>query len=389
MIRRSVNILNNNSFFLFGARGTGKTRLIKNRFAKVKHIYLDLLDPNNFEKYLTEPARLLRELEALDKDTRWVVIDEIQKLPSLLDIVHKLIEERNLLFALTGSSARKLKNAGANLLAGRAFNYKMFPLTHEELGEAFDLNKALTRGLLPKPYLAENDSESAAFLRSYSQVYIKEEILVEQIVRRLEPFRKFLTVAAQMNGEIVNFSKIALDIGVSDVTVRSYFSILEDTLLGFFLEPYHKSVRKRQREAPKFYFFDTGVQRSLAGILNLELHPKSSEYGKAFEHFIILEIFRLSEYSQNDYQFFYVRSKDNVEIDIIIERPGKPVALVEIKSTNKVQPEHARHLISYKENFANSESYILSQDSTAQKIEHVQCMSWQSGIKKILCKDPN
>ncbi len=383
MLDRQLNILISNSFILLGARGVGKTKLIKRQFSGENTLYIDLLDPDQFEKYLTDPARLLREVKGLAPSFRWVLIDEIQKLPVLLDVVHKCLEETTILFGLTGSSARKLKHGSANLLAGRAFTYNMFPLTSEELKSDFNLQRALVRGTLPKSYLAPTDNESQAYLRTYAQVYLKEEIQTEQLVRRLEPFRKFLSIAAQMNGEILNFSRIAYDVGVSDVTVKSYFSILEDTLLGYYLEPYHRSVRKRQIESPKFYLFDCGVQRALANLLTVNLVPTSSDYGKAFEHFVICEFFRLSSYKQNDFQFYYLRTKDGAEIDLIVERPGRPLALIEIKSTTKVNPEHAQHLRRFRSDFAGAEAFILSCDPVAQQIEHISCLPWQDGLSAV------
>jgi predicted AAA+ superfamily ATPase len=190
---------------------------------------------------------------------------------------------------LTSSSARKLKRGSANLLAGRAFTYKLFPLTHLELAKQFDLNQALTYGTLPKLLEYEDNNDKVEFLRSYTQTYLREEIQIEQLVRRLNPFRDFLELAAQNNGEILNYTKISRDIGVDHKTVANYYQILEDTLVGFYLPPFHKSVRKRQLESPKFYLFDTGVKRALERSFNIPLNKRSYAYGKAFEHFVILE----------------------------------------------------------------------------------------------------
>ena len=311
MIYRLLNLLKTNSFFLFGARGTGKTRLVNDLIPAKDSIYIDLLDPAQYEQFLVDPSRLSRLIEARGKNIEWIVIDEVQKVLPLLDIAHASIEKYGLKFALTGSSARKLKRGGANLLAGRAFTYHLYPFTSEELGLGFDLERCLAWGTLPKPYTADTNEERELFLRSYVHTYLKEEIQVEQIVRRLDPFRKFLSVAAQMNGALLNFSNIARDIGSTTPTVQSYFQILEDTLLGFYLEPYHLSIRKRQKEAPKFYFFDTGVQRALAEVLTLPLVESSYGYGKTFEHFIILELHRRSSYLRNDFKFSFLVTKDD------------------------------------------------------------------------------
>jgi len=384
MLRRDINILLSNSFLLLGPRGTGKTHLIKELLPENRTLFIDLLEPDQFDRYALNTSLLSRELDALDSNIQWVAIDEVQKLPSLLDVAHKYIEKKKIKFALTGSSARKLKRGGANLLAGRAFTYQLYPLTVNELQGEFDLNKALTWGTLPKAYLSSEDQERSLFLRTYVRTYLQEEIVAEQLIRNIDPFRRFLPIAAQMNGEIVNFSKIAQEVGCSDVTVRSYFSILEDTLVGFFLEPYHRSVRKRQRESPKFFLFDTGVQRALANLLTQPLIESTYGFGKTFEHFIILELHRQSDYLQNDFKFSYLRTRDGVEIDLIIERPGKPLALVEIKSTESVRSEHISNLNNFESDFKKADKFCLSRDSKSQKIGSIRCLPWQSGISAIM-----
>lgn len=243
-----------------------------------------------------QPAAL-RELIAATPAVEWVVIDEIQKVPALLDVVHGCIEgplgkDRGVRFAMTGSSARRLKRGAVNLLAGRAFVYLLFPLTARELGPAFDLLQCLRFGTLPATLAFAADADRAEFLRAYARTYLKEEVWSEQLIRRLDPFRRFLEVAAQCNGEILNLSNIARDVGVDHKTVGSYFEILEDTLLGFMLEPWHASIRKRQRQAPKFWWFDAGVARALAGTLTVDVVPRSGGFGRGFEHLVIAEIVR-------------------------------------------------------------------------------------------------
>jgi predicted AAA+ superfamily ATPase len=217
--------------------------------------------------------------------------------------VHRLIEKTHISFALTGSSSIKLKRGAANLLAGRAFVYNLFPLTHWELQESFQLDAALRWGTLPKIFQFNLDEERERFLKAYSLTYLKEEIAVAQLVRNLNPFRNFLEVAAQCNGQILNYSKIARDVGVDTKTVQAYFSILEETLVGFFLPAFHQSVRKRQRVSPKFYFFDPGVKRALARTLQQEIYPRTYEYDQAFEHWVVLEFFRLAHYLDKEWSF--------------------------------------------------------------------------------------
>ena len=308
MVKRHQKLSDSDDLFLFGARGTGKSTLIHKLFEKSKVLWIDLLTEDDEETFGRKPDELSRHLKSTEYD--YVVIDEIQKFPKLLDIVHLEIERKTPhrpYFILTGSSARKLKKSGANLLGGRAFTYYLFPFTHVELGPSFKLNHALEYGTLPLVWARNENEKKEEFLRGYVRNYLKEEILAEQVLRQIEPFKDFLEVAAQMNGEIINYSKIARDVGVSDQTIKSFFSILEDTLIGYSLPPFHRSIRKRQRESPKFYFFDPGVRRALTRSLKISLTPRTSEYGKAFEHFVILEIFRACEYRKNDFKLSYLR----------------------------------------------------------------------------------
>ena len=260
----------------------------------------------------------------------------------------------------------------------------MFPFTHSELGGKFDLNSALKWGTLPKLQELNSYEEKKIFLTSYALTYIKEEIWAEHVVRKLDPFRKFLEIAAQTNSEIVNFNNIARDTGTTDKTIKSYFEILEDTLTGFFLESYSKSVRKRQIKSPKFYFFDIGVKNALSRTLTLDINKGTYVYGKSFEHFIILEFIRISNYHQNDYTFFYLKTKDDAEIDLIIERPGKKTVLVEIKSSNHVDDRDIKTLESFYNDFPNCEFFCLSQDINAKKIGNIQALYWKEGVNKIM-----
>lgn len=383
MFNRKLDLILSNSFFLFGARGTGKTTLLKKILPKKQTITFDLLDPETEDQLSRRPADLTDILKALPSSIQWVFIDEIQKAPRILDIVHKEIENFRFKFALTGSSARKFKRGVANLLASRAFVNYLFPLTHVELGERFNLQNALEYGTLPKAIQLKTDNEKQAFLRTYALTYIKEEIREEQIVRKLDPFRRFLKVAAQTNGEILNYSNIAVDVGVDTKTVQSYFHILEDTLVGNFLEPFHLSIRKRQRKNPKFFFFDLGVKRALDRTLTLKMLPNTYAFGKAFEHFVLMEIFRLHSYTPKDYQFSYLRTKDNAEIDLVIERPGSPIALIEIKSTTHVIDKHVSHLRRFKKDFAQCDAYCLSLDNTDKVMSGVNVLHWKRGLRDL------
>ncbi len=379
-INRLLEFEENYSFFLFGPRGCGKTTLITEQYADRSEI-LDLLNIE-LETRLRRNPSLLKEIVANLENIDYVVIDEIQKIPELLDLVHKLIEETDKYFILTGSSARKLKRGDANLLAGRAFSYFLHPFTSIELGEDFNLEHALHWGMLPKVQEFKTERSKEKFLKAYAQTYLKEEIFAEQFIRALDPFRYFLELAAQMNGKILNFSKIAKDVGVDDKTIEKYYSILEDTLIGFSLKAFKHSFRKQLSTKPKFYLFDTGVKRSLDNSLSIPLQESTSAYGHAFEHFVILEIIKLASYFHDDYRFSYLKTKDDVEIDLIVERPGKPFLFIEIKSTKEVNKDSLSNLITLSKDFNNCEPICFSRDSITRKIDNVLVISWQEGLKK-------
>ncbi len=381
MIHRIIKISESQSFFIFGARGTGKSTYLKNQFPHSFH-YINLLEDKWESRYLKSADLLPQDLLALDPQPKWVVIDEVQKVPKLLDIVHNLIESKNYKFILTGSSARKLKRGMANLLAGRAFNYHMFPFTHLELKEKFNLDFVLQWGALPKVFsLSEEDRNE--YLRSYCQTYLKEEILQEQIVRNGLAFRDFLEVSAQENGKSLNFSKIARDIGVDTKTAQSYFQILEDTLLGFFLPAFHRSKRKSTKLQPKFYLFDLGVKKALEKSLQQKVVHGTSTYGHAFEHFLICEIYRLNEYYRLDYGISHYQTSAGGEIDLILHR-GRKVIGIEIKSTTTIDSIEVQGLARVAKGIPCSEVYYLSQDNISSKIDGVHCLHYMDFFKLFL-----
>lgn len=381
MVGRLLKLKKSRNLFLFGARGTGKSTLIRVEFAGPRTLWIDLLKEEDEERYRKRPQELSAQLQNQAYD--WVVIDEVQKIPKLLDRVHLEIEKKRTKFVLTGSSARKLKRGGANLLAGRASTYHLFPFSFLELGKLFRLDEALQFGTIPVLFELQNPEDKRDFLRDYVQTYLKEEILTEQIIRKVEPFRDFLEVAAQSNGQIINYKKIGDDIGVDDKTVRSYFQILEDTLVGFHLPSFHRSIRKRQRVSPKFFFFDTGIKRALEKTITLPLVPQTFAYGKAFEHRVILETSWLNSYGQLDFTLSYLRTKDNVEIDLVIERPGRPDLLVEIKSTTTVTESDVKSLKIFLKSWPKkAEAQVWSLDPNEKKIDSVECLFWTEGLKR-------
>lgn len=382
MIPRLLNLPNDESFFLFGPRGVGKTTLLKNLPWFENSVYINLLRSSEEQQFVRNPDSLEAIVDALPASTTHVIIDEIQKIPKLLDVVHNLIESSTKKFILTGSSARKLKHGGANLLAGRAFVYDLHPFTYLEIDSQYHVNDYLRWGMLPKIFEYDNDDKKQMFLEAYTNTYLKEEVWVEQFIRELDPFRHFLEVAAQANGKIINFSNIARDVSVTVPAVQKYFSILEDTLIGFFLNGFQHSFRKRLSKAPKFYFFDTGVVRTLAGLVSLPLIESNSAYGEAFEHFIIVQCKNLASYYHRDYKFSYLMTKDGAEVDLVVERPGKDILFIEIKSSTDVQNYHLTNLKRLAHDFGNCEIVCFSRDNFAKKIDNVMVYPWADGIKQ-------
>lgn len=391
MYNRLVHLPAQHSFFLFGMRGSGKSTLLKKQYSHQNTLWIDLLLAEEEMKYRSHPDTLRYEVLALIKENKKpdrVVIDEIQKIPALLDVVHHLIEEQKIKFTLTGSSARKLKRGGANLLAGRAFVFYLFPLSFLELSTDFDLTRYLSWGGLPVLFDPDyrSSEDKNRFLKSYIHTYLKEEILVEQLIRRIDPFHAFLEVSAQMNGEILNFSKIAREAHTDDKSVERYYSILEDTLLGFYLKPYHRSVRKQQISTSKFYYFDTGIVRALKGHAHQMITASTYEYGKTFEYFIVNEIYKLNKYFERDYKLSFLKTKDGVEIDLLVEVSSRKKYCIEIKSgevKNLNEFNDQYKLAKDVQGISDAELVILSQNKKAMSQGPIHVMPWQDGIKKI------
>ncbi len=301
--------LDKKSVFLFGPRQTGKSTLIRHEFKDA--IIIQLLNVNTQRLLIDSPMTLAT---MIPENTKIVVIDEIQKIPELLDVVHLLIEERKINFLLTGSSARKIRRSGVNLLGGRARVRNLFPLSYKELNEKFDLLKALTIGTLPSIYFSD---EPSLDLKSYVSEYLIQEIAHEGISRNIPAFSRFLEVAALNNGQILNYTSIGSDAGVKRGTVQNYYEILEDTLIGFRLPVWNKSKQRKSIESDKFYLFDNGIINSLAG--NNEVNLKTTNAGFLFETFILNELRLWIEYNRKDLKLSYWKSKSNFEVDFLLD----------------------------------------------------------------------
>lgn len=325
MFTRKLTI-GNDSIILFGPRGTGKSTWIKQRFPDAP-LY-DLLDTREFLRLSKEPYLIGQELKHLPQDSL-VVIDEVQKVPALLDEVHRLIENQRLKFILSGSSARKIKKGGANLLAGRAKLANMFPLVSAEVNFDFDIQKVLQFGTLPMAFTSD---DPASYLKTYAEVYLDEEIKGEAITRSIGHFGRFLEVAARQNGQLTNVSNISRDAMVARQTVQGYFDILKDTLIGCWLYPWKLKRATKQVVHPKFYFFDPGVVRALSG--RIAYPPSQEEMGHLFETFILNEVRAYLSYSRIDYPVYFWASHGGVEVDLFCET-NKGFVAIEIKSSQR------------------------------------------------------
>jgi len=355
------------SAFLWGARQTGKSTLLKSLYPKSP--YYDLLKSDEYARLSRRPSLLREELLALPSSASApVIVDEVQKCPELLDEAQWLIVNKGFSFILCGSSARKLKRFGANLLGGRALRYELFPLVSGEIPK-FDLNRALNHGLLARHYLAENVKP---MMESYLGDYLKEEIAGEAMIRKVPVFAHFLEAAAFSNGEMVNYHNIASDCGVSGPTVKEYFHILEDTRIGRFLPAYRKRPKRRVVTAPKFYYFDVGVAAHL--LKRGPVSPGSEAFGKAFEHFLYNEIVAHSSYSGLHYPISYWRTTSQLEVDFVL---GDNEAAIEVKSSSSVDERHLRGLKAFQEEYKVKEGIVVSMDEKPRQLGSIKVLPWK------------
>lgn len=365
------------SFFLFGPRLTGKSYLLKNRFQASEMLYIDLLNTRESHAYEQDPALLYRETEAAWKrGIKRVIVDEIQKIPALLDEVHRMIEAfPDIQFVLCGSSARKLKKMHGNLLAGRALTRSLYPLTWQECPDK-NLIKLLSFGSLPAIYQQESEG-AKEMLRSYVNTYLNEEIKQEALVRQLGVFLKFLSLAGAESGNILNFSNLSRQIGVNYKTIQEYFEILNDTMLGFYLYPFARAVRSALAKHPKFYFFDVGVLRAINKELTMDLLPGTSIYGKYFEHWVIQEIMRYNDYHQKDWRLSFYRTSGGDEIDLLVEKPNHQLVAIEIKSRENILSFDLKSLKKFGLEHPEAQLFCVAQVPRAQVMEGIWIVPWQ------------
>ena len=373
MYNRILDIDNENkdSVFLWGARQVGKTTWLNARYSACRTY--DLLRPSEFERLLRRPEILSEELEGFGEDDT-VIIDEIQKLPQLLDEVHSLIQRKNIRFILSGSSARKLRRLGSNLLGGRAVREQMFPLVSAEIPD-FDLIRAVNNGMIPRHYMVENPKER---LRGYIGVYLNEEIRQEALARNLQSFSRFLEIAAQCDGEMLVYKNIAQDCGIDYRTVKEYFTILEDTLVGYLIPGFTLSRKRRAIAAPKFYLFDVGLANYLTH--RSAMKPGSDDFGHAFEHLIIQEIIAYLGYHHIDERLTYWRTSGGYEVDAIV---GDGRLAIEVKSTDEAKSRHTRSLKAFCEDFPEARLIIVSLDKYRRTMNGVEVIPATDFLKDL------
>jgi predicted AAA+ superfamily ATPase len=367
-LERTLNLpdlLSRKSFFLFGPRATGKSTLVRQQLSTTAHV-LDLLDSRLYLRLLNAPYDLESIIDSDYKDNI-VVIDEIQRVPELLNEVHRLIESRKITFLLTGSSARKLRRGKANLLAGRVWEAGFFPLSRAEI-PGFNLQRYLRYGGLPAVYLSQYPDEE---LDAYVNTYLKEEIMAEGLIRKLPPFARFLKTIALANAEMINFSKIASDCQVPPSTVTEYIGLLEDTLVGFLLPAWTASQKRKAIGKGKFYFFDTGVTHTLAGTQTLDRN--SNLYGKSFEQFIGMELRAYLNYRRKRTRLSYWRSTHGYEVDFLI---GQEIA-IEVKASQKISHRDFKGLKALKEEGVFNKYFLVSQDPINTSDGDVTTVYWE------------
>ena len=343
------------AMFLFGGRQVGKSTLLKERFPKA--VYIDLLNSELRNRYRQHPEEFRESLLRHAPETL-VIVDEIQKVPDLLDEVHWLMVNRGLFFVLSGSSARKLKKSGANNLGGRAIPETLFPLVSAEIPD-FDLGRAIQNGMIPRHYMVANARNR---LKSYIELYLKEEIIEEAAVQKVDDFIRFLEVAAISNGEMLNYENVATDCGVSANTVKAYYQILCDTLLGFEVPAYRKVIKRKLSKSSRFYFFDVGIANYLTG--RHHLAPKTPEYGHAFEHLVMQEIVAYLGYKGIEEKLTYWHTYDDIEVDAVI---GDARVAIEIKSADSIQTNHKKGLVEFAKEHPSVKQILVSRDRVSRR----------------------
>ena len=373
MYKRLLKIPDNKSFFLFGPRGTGKTTWVKENFKT--GLYIDLLEAELFNDLLANPQRL-ENLIPKNFDN-WVVIDEIQRIPDLLNEVHRLIEKYKYKFVLTGSSPRKLRKKGQNLLAGRALSLKMHQFTALELGNKFNLEKSLKYGNLPSVY---SESDPQKYLESYVKTYLEEEVRQEGLTRNLSAFSRFLESASFSQGSILNISNVAQDCSVERKVVSNYFNILEDLLIAYRVPPFLKKAKRKLVSHPKFYVFDVGIYRTLRPKGPLD-NPHETE-GLSFETLVFEELKAINDSLDFGYEIYYWRSMYGQEVDFVLygERGFKAF---EVKRTNKINDDDLKSLRTFLSDYPEASCYLLYGGTKVLRFDNIEVLPIEKALKEL------
>jgi len=363
------------SAFLWGPRKTGKSTYLMAQFPD--SLVYDFLKTDLFLEFSKKPSLLREQILAKDEDviSSPIILDEVQKVPQLLDEVHWLIENKGLSFIMCGSSARKLKRGKANLLGGRAWRYEMFPFVSAELGK-LELLKTLNRGLIPVHYFQDTYIKS---LRAYTQDYLKEEVFDEGLTRNIPAFSRFFDAMGFSHGELTNFSNIARECGVDSKTVKEYYQILKDTLLGDFIEPFKKRQHRQViSRTSKFYLFDVGV----AGTITKRhvRQERGVDFGKAFEHFILMEIKAHNSYYEIDYEINFWRTKTGIEVDFIL---GGGEIAIEVKGAGSIQNKDLRPINAFVETYAPRKALVVCNEKEERLVGKVRIMPWQKFLRDL------
>ena len=359
------------STFLWGARQTGKSTLLKTLYPD--SMYFDLLLYDVYERLQRNPT-ILRETILATTPSSPVIIDEIQRIPELLNEIHWIIANKKIQFILSGSSPRKILRSGANLLGGRALRNELYPLIYKEIPE-FDLLRALNHGLLPRHYLSKKPER---LISAYIGSYLQDEILAEAKIRNIHSFSRFLEMAAFSNGEIVNYTNIASECGLSAPTIKEYFHILEETLIGRFLPSYRKKPKRRVIQAPKFYYFDVAIANYLLKRKSIEF--SSEAFGSAFEHYIYHELYSHSNYSDIHYPISYWRTASQIEIDFVL---GEHEVAIEVKASRQINHRYLKGLKSFAEEYNVKRLILVSNDPFHRQIGTVTAMPWNIFLDKL------
>lgn len=368
-----IPVDNNKSFFLFGPRGTGKTTWIKSIFSEA--LYFDLLEFDLYNDLLARPGRLENLIPPGFQN--WIILDEIQRIPQLLNEVHRLIETFHYKFILTGSSARTLRKKGVNLLAGRALTYKMYPLTAVELGDSFCLKKSLAWGHLPS---IPSEKKPNLFLKAYVQTYLREEVLQEGLTRNLGSFSRFLETASFSQGSVLNISEIARESGIERMRVTNYFSILEDLLLASLLPVFTRRAKRRMISHPKFYFFDVGIFRALRPMGPLD-SPQEAE-GPGLETLCFQELSAINDYYNYEYNLYYWRTSNGVEVDFILYGP-KGLLAFEIKRSSRISKKDLNGLRLFANDYPEAKLYMLYGGSRQEYVNNISILPVEKALKEL------